>query len=107
MDLRQLDAPRFAQHLHTRFAIQVPGFQPVPAELVEVTELKDTPKQEQFSLIFHVENAAPLPQGTYELRHDALGEIHIFLVAIGPRNGQGMDYQAVFNRFKKDAGSAA
>jgi hypothetical protein len=37
-----------------------------------------------------------LPQAIYQLEHDRMGTMDIFLVPIGP-DGQGMGYEAVFN----------
>jgi hypothetical protein len=36
-----------------------------------------------------------LPQAIYDLEHDALGHLDLFLVPIGPSQG-GMRYQASF-----------
>lgn len=107
MDLRDLNSKILAGCLHTGFQIQVPGASPLPVELTEITERDDSPKLEQFSVIFHNPAGAYLPQGMYELHHETLGEITLFLVPLGPRNGRGMDFQAIFNRFRPDGGSAA
>ncbi len=36
-----------------------------------------------------------LPQGTYPLAHETLGEAPLFIVPVG-RDTEGLDYQAVF-----------
>jgi hypothetical protein len=49
-----------------------------------------------FSLLFR--GGPPnrfLPQRTYEIEHDGLGTVHIFLVPLGP-DKEGMRYEAVF-----------
>jgi hypothetical protein len=107
MDSRELSAKAFAEHLHTRFEIQLNGREAAPVELVDVAERHDSPKLEQFSVVFFSGDGRPLPQAIYQLEHPALGRIELFLVPIGPRDGKGMEYQAVFNRFRKDGGSAA
>lgn len=60
-----------------------------------------------FSVFFSGPGPLVLPQRTYRLRHDELGELELFLVPIGVeavRAGGGQEpgtlvrYQAVFNR---------
>jgi len=69
--------------------------------LVEATAAEsrpDVPRQDPFTLVFVGEVDAHLPQATYVLRHDAMGEVTIFLVPIGPEPDSGrMRYEAVFN----------
>lgn len=48
-----------------------------------------------FSLIFHGPLEPVLPQRIYRLRDDELGDLDIFLVAIGPE-ADAMQYEAVF-----------
>ena len=48
-----------------------------------------------FSLVFVGPARFVLPQQTYRVEHDSLGELDLFLVPIGP-NGGGMRYEAVF-----------
>ena len=53
-----------------------------------------------FSLLFHGPATPFLPQGTYPLRHDAIGDFPLFLVPLGPvptgpEKGL-MRYEAIF-----------
>ena len=48
-----------------------------------------------FSLLFHGPAENFLPQGTYPVRHDTIGEFPLFLVPLGPQQGQ-MRYEAIF-----------
>ena len=48
-----------------------------------------------FSLVFVGPGRFVLPQQTYQLENDALGELELFLVPIGAE-GEGMRYEAVF-----------
>lgn len=48
-----------------------------------------------FSLLFHGPGRFTLPQQTYRVEHEALGEFDLFLVPIGPE-GAAMRYEAVF-----------
>jgi hypothetical protein len=53
-----------------------------------------------FSLLFHGPAKPFLPQGTYPLRHDAIGDFPLFLVPLGPVPAgpdKGlMRYEAIF-----------
>lgn len=55
----------------------------------------DGQQRDQFSLVFHGPAAPVVPQGTYLLAHDDLGELELFLVPLGPDPG-GMRYEAAF-----------
>jgi len=48
-----------------------------------------------FTLLFHGPTENYLRQGTYLIRHGAIGEFPLFLVPLGPRDGQ-MRYEAIF-----------
>jgi hypothetical protein len=48
-----------------------------------------------FSLVFRGPLEPLLPQGIHRLEHDALGELDLFLVPIGPDEA-GTRYEAVF-----------
>lgn len=49
----------------------------------------------QFSLFFSGPLERAVEQGTHALRHDALGDLHLFLVPLGPA-GDTMRYEAAF-----------
>jgi hypothetical protein len=52
-------------------------------------------RRQQFSLFFSGPVDAMLPQGTYALRHPELGDLDVFLVPLGPRDG-AVRYEAAF-----------
>jgi hypothetical protein len=52
--------------------------------------------REPFSLIFEGPDSVKLPQGTYQLRNQMIGELPIFIVPISERGGTRR-YQAIFN----------
>lgn len=55
---------------------------------------------ERFSVFFDGPGNIVLPQKTYQLQHDKMGEIDLFLVPIsGDQNG--FRYEAVFNYYNK------
>lgn len=89
-----LKSATFAENLHSFFRVEIPDGQDL--ELTEVTELS-TPQIEQFSILFAGPANPWLPQGTYALTHAAMGQLELFLVPLGPRDGR-MIYQAIFCR---------
>ena len=75
----------------TLVGLQRLGGDPAPAP----AEGTDAPPRQPFSLVFRGPLEAQLGQGTYALRHDALGVLGIFLVPIA-RDAEAMRYEAVF-----------
>lgn len=103
MTLDDLNSRIFAECLHTPFQIDIPGAEPLTVELVEVEEKNYSPQFEQFSIVFRGPRQAYLQQAMYPLEHAKLGRLELFLVPIGP-DEQGMCYQAVFNRRRREPG---
>ena len=97
-----LQIEHFAPHLNDTFHVNVGTEGESPFVLVEVKPLphagKTTPGavRSPFSLLFHNTTAIVFPQRIYAMRHQAMGEFGIFLVAIA-RDANGFIYQAVFN----------
>ena len=85
----------FAGQLNTKFALPDEA-QPFELELVEVTEPTITASQTFFSLFFLGKPDLLLPQGTYRISHEQLGEMMLFLVPIAREEG-GFKYEAAFN----------
>jgi hypothetical protein len=94
-----LSSEQFAECLNSQFQIDAASGGSVPLELVGVTKVNYSPRLDNFSLIFRGPNSPFVPQGTYRLIHQKLGEMTIFLVPIGV-DGAGMQYEAVFNRVR-------
>ena len=95
----------FAENLNTKFRTSVDGASAdgasmVELDLAEVSELKLSPKQEQFSVLFRGPRDRFLGQGTRSLEHDKLGQAELFLVPVR-EDAEGYYYEAVFNRFRK------
>jgi len=86
----------FAENLNTRFRISLGDSRTAELELIEVVETMLTPRQQQFSVFFRGPLDYLLPQSTYHMEHEKMGEIDIFLVPIG-REQDGFRYEAVFN----------
>jgi len=87
----------FAEHLNTRFTIPLQPSGVIELELLEVVSTLSTPRQEQFSLFFRGPADIYIPQMTYHMKHDAMGELDLFIVPVG-RQPDGFRYEAVFNR---------
>jgi hypothetical protein len=97
-----LSSHHFADCLNSDFAMAVPAGETIPLTLIEVREGINTPRQENFSLIFSGPLSPYYPQMIYRLEHEKLGTLDLFLVPIGPDGDrQKMQYEAVFNRLRE------
>ena len=90
----------FAPNANTKFQVQVDENTPVDLELVEVTELKVYPRQEEFTLTFRGPLELFLGQGMRGFTHDQMGEFELFIVPI-KQDAHGFYYEAVFNRIRE------
>jgi hypothetical protein len=97
-----LTEQEFSKHVGTKFhtAIDQRDIQ------LELTEVKgylpgenEQRGMERFSVFFVGPVDIKLPQQTFQLQHDQMGEIFLFLVPISV-NEKGFRYEAVFNYFK-------
>ena len=84
------------------FRIQTSSDDFLDVELVEVTEMgsappggENDPRRRPFSIVFRGPMDAPIPQNIYEIEHEKMGILSIFIVPIGP-DGDGLRYEAVF-----------
>lgn len=88
----------FRENLNTRFDVSHGDADTVELELVDCKDLGSTPKQEQFSILFRGPLQPSLQQMTYEMKHEKLSDLLIFLVPVR-QDSEFMYYEAVFNRF--------
>jgi hypothetical protein len=95
----------FAQSLNTNFQVQLDAVSCVDLQLVEVSELKRSSRQEEFAIVFLGSNASFLGQGMRRFGHDRMGQFDLFIVPIRQDN-RGYYYEAVFNRFRANADTA-
>lgn len=94
----------FTQYLETRFVID-PGYTfPIETTLIDVKDTrtasaqkKNASGQDCFLLTFRVEGDKSVKQGTYQVRHDALGTFELFVVPSEDRDGRKY-FEAVINR---------
>lgn len=99
--LDALQAKDFEPHLNSSFQLRLDDENSLVLELIEVGVLAgDTPddaKREPFALVFRSAESDAYLQQTYRLEHEAMGELVVFLVPIGPDKAGGMRYEAVFS----------
>ncbi len=102
-----LSKESFAELLNTKFRVllETENAPEVELELAEVVEFPTLTHSrsdvERFSLYFYGPGDFFLPQGTYRLAHERLGEHDIFLAAIA-EEPRGFRYEAVFSYFKDE-----
>ena len=92
-ELKDTDFKPLINQTFTAIQSDSPSF-----ELLEVSLLGNEPvngERQAFSLLFRSKNTSSPQQSIYQLNHEELGELEIFLVPIGP-DQQGMLYEAVF-----------
>jgi hypothetical protein len=100
-----LEHAEFLENLESKFRLHLDDSEQVELELFEVSERKTAQRQEIFSIEFRCPSSVVLPQRTYRLDHDKLGQFDLFLVPIR-KDDQGVYYEAVFNRTLKDSASS-
>jgi hypothetical protein len=88
----------FSRQVNTTFQVQTDPS--VELELIEVSELKLHPQQEEFTIVFRGPGNAFLEQGIRSLTHEQMGQFEIFLVPIR-QDEHGFYYEAVFNRIRE------
>ncbi len=86
-----------AEYANTSFVVLDAPTAPVTVQLTEVTPRSATARQEVFSLMFRGPADRFLPQKTYRLKHDRLGEFDLFLVPV-EQDKEEFIYEAAFNR---------
>ena len=87
----------FEKQLEGTFVVSVEGAE-LDMQLVYCRGLTADPEQgrrDPFSAVFRGPMEPVLEQQIYEVKHEAIGSLEIFLVPIGPAKG-GMQYEAVF-----------
>lgn len=101
-DSRWLTFDLFETRVGEQFVVSAEDVPPVPMELVEATEGTDHggtgpegQQRLQFSLLFAGPLEPTLPQAIYTVDNEALGQVDLFLVPIGPDGGL-MRYAASF-----------
>ena len=94
---RDATADAFRPHLRSTFIIRSARGD-VRAVLAKIVERPVTKNVQQFSLIFHAAAGTVIADGTYDVLHPALGELTMFIVAIGGPSAQRTVAEACFSR---------
>ena len=95
--MEDLFADSFEAHIGTIFHLRGQDGPGRDFTLLEVQIRPDTDGK-CFSLLFSDPGADVVPQGTYFFDHDALGELALFVVPIGPGADGVFLYESVFNK---------
>ena len=90
----------FRQQAGTKIQVQVGEAGGVDLDLVEISDIKLYPGQEQFDVVFRGPLNAFLGQGVRPFSHDEMGQFEIFIVPIR-QDEQGFYYEAIFNRLRR------
>lgn len=96
----QFDRDKFAEVLGTSFVLKAADGKAMTIELVEVSEAKERPHQLSFAIVFLTPEASIVEQGLYDLEHETLGAMQLFLVPIGMSDGR-MRLESVFNMLRE------
>jgi len=79
------------------FQLRLPDGYVISLTLANVSVLSSAPRQRQaFSLVFSGPRIPRLPQGTYQLEHQEMGFLEIFIVPIR-ETAEERHYEAVFS----------
>lgn len=87
----------FDPHINSTFEIHFEDGGCVELELATCQD-DSLEGQEAFSMIFKGPKDKPLPQRTYNIKHDKMGVIQLFLVPVMSPYKDTLAYQCVFNR---------
>jgi hypothetical protein len=104
LDPALLKHATFAAHVNSTFKVVNNNAVVTELQLVEVSEFKESPRNESFSILFRGPAGSPLPQGRYEFDHNAIGSFPLFIVPVA-KDDQGLVYEAVFNRIREQGKS--
>ena len=91
----------FTQNAKTKFRVLLDENASVELELVDVSELKFYPQQEEFALEFRGPLDIFLDQGVRSFAHEQIGEFELFIVPVR-QEADGFYYEAVFNRIREN-----
>ncbi len=103
---KSLTHDAFSSSLNSKFTVSVEPDRKLELELIEVSELKTSPSQEQFAIVFRGPNEIFLGQGMCTFEHEQMGQFDLFLVPIN-QDRDGYYYEAIFNRVRDQSESAA
>ena len=97
--MADLTHEEFNRHANSKFHVQADE-NTVEVDLIEVSELKVYPQQEEFTILFRGPSEVFLDQGVRSFKHEQMGEFELFIVPI-KQDAEGFYYEAVFNRVRE------
>lgn len=107
IDINKLEASIFKHHLNSKFLVKISEEQIVDMELVEVNDLTKYDNQsgietmqERFSLLFHGPKDKVFDQSVYEIMHETIGNLSLFMVPVG-QTDTATQYEVIVNRLLK------
>src|SRR6185295_497386 len=92
----------FSKHANTKFQVPLDQDPPVELDLIEVSERKVYPQQEEFTIVFRGPLGMFLDQGVRPFKHEQMGEFELFIVPVR-QDAEGFYYEAVFNRIREQS----
>lgn len=96
--LDSLSCDQISPYVDSHFIVITPADMPdIKLKLLQVNPIISNQVQENFSLIFEGPLEPMLNQQIYDLEHEQLGSLSLFMVQVA-RNTSGMQYEVVFNR---------
>jgi hypothetical protein len=92
----------FTQNANTKFRVLLDENTTVELDLVDVSELKLHPRQEEFALEFRGPLNMFLGQGVRDFSHEHMGHFELFIVPVR-QDADGFYYEAIFNRIREQS----
>ena len=92
----------FTQNANTKFQVLVDENTTVELELVEVSDVKLHPRQEEFGVEFRGPLDMFLGQGVRDFAHEQMGKFELFIVPVR-QEPDGFYYEAIFNRIREQS----
>ncbi len=97
--MQEIDYYHFLKQLNTSFLVlAAESKQTLNLQLIQASLITSNQQQEQFPLLFQGPDTPVLAQKTYNVKHEYLGELQLFLVPVA-RDDIGTQYEVVFNRW--------
>jgi hypothetical protein len=101
MELSEVTADTFHPHIGSTFTVLFADGAKLDLKLEDVSVLqlrKLIPrlKRDTFGIYFAGPKDLAFPQGTYDVQHDVLGTMTLFLVPKGRRSDGGFSFEAIF-----------
>jgi hypothetical protein len=91
-------ATMFHAHVGTRAVAVDDAGTRVPLTLAAVSDVRACGPFEQFAVTFHAAPGTALADGIYQVQHAALGDMQLFIAAVGRPEKARSVYQACFSR---------